>query len=323
MTDNDKLEILQGRAKLYNVVRSFFLSTNALEVETPQLSEFTTTEPFIDSFDVLADNKRLFLHTSPEFYMKRLLSEIHQDVFQLSKVFRREELGNLHLREFSLLEWYRININEQQLIDDVISLIQSIWQQFNANKSPLPIEKISYFEFFETSFNINPHRVTIDELKTCAKRSSLLSLEDVLGDEKDRWFDALMSCSLDANLGGTKSQPKLTFLYDYPKSQCALARIGRDVHGNEVAKRFELYIAGVELANGFYELNSDIEQRQRFIQENNYRQKIDKETIPLDEEFLNDLAKLPECSGVALGLDRLLMLLLEKDNIHDVVSFSQ
>ncbi|MBF0264007.1 MAG: EF-P lysine aminoacylase GenX [Gammaproteobacteria bacterium] len=319
MSNSFDFNVLHERAKLYYLVRLFFEKSTALEVETPILSSSTTTEPFIDSFDLVEGNQRLFLHTSPEFYMKRLLTAVQQDIYQLVKVFRREESGNKHLREFSLLEWYRVNIDEQALIDDVANLMQSIWVSFRPDNEKLTVEKISYQTLFENYYQINPHQTTISELKACAKHSGLISLETALGDEKDRWLDALMSCVLESNLGGTHSDPKMTFIYDYPKSQCALARISKDEQGNQVAKRFELYIAGVELANGFYELNDEKEQRRRFNNENSYRRMIEKEQIPLDEEFLNDLDTLPECAGVALGIDRLLMLLLGKNSVHEVV----
>lgn len=295
-----------------------------LEVETPVLSQAATCDVFIDSFSTSQFGKNYYLHTSPEFAMKRLLAAGSGDIYQIAKVFRQEELGSHHNPEFTLLEWYRLDFNDQRLMAEVAKLVNFLYEL--QTKQKLAFEFISYRQLFLQHLSLNPHTATLVELQQCVQRfinpSHLQhSLSDQ--DDKNRWLELLLCCVLEKQLGGTIKEPKMTFLYDYPASQASLARIGSNAEGEQVAKRFELYIAGMELANGFFELDNASEQLQRFKKDNQQRKQLGKKTLPLDQHLIAALEQgLPSCAGVALGVDRLLMRMLKKSQISDVLSFS-
>ncbi len=317
---NSQIATLQYRAELLAHIRQFFKQKKVLEVETPVLSQFATTDVFMDSFSTTQFNKTYYLHTSPEFAMKRLLVSGSGDIYQLAKVFRQEESGHNHNPEFTLLEWYRLDFSEQDLMVEVGELINSLfWLQ---NQQQLSVQLLSYRQLFLKHLSINPHSATMSELKQCTKKQKLKhDLSD--DDDKDRWLELLLSGILEPYLGGSFAQPKMTFLYDYPASQASLARIEKNSQGEKVAKRFELYIAGIELANGFFELDSAAEQLQRFEKDNKQRAKLAKAIVPVDKHLISALEQgLPSCAGVALGIDRLLMLMLKKMHINEVLSFS-
>jgi len=311
------LAVLRSRATLLQKIRNFFQHRAVLEVETPILSYSTTCDPFIDSFATVHNNQTYYLHTSPELPMKRLLAAGSGAIYQICKVFRQGESGPKHNPEFSLLEWYRPGYDLWQLMQEMDELLHELL-------SELPLQETCYYSYqqcFEQSLSINPHTANMDDLYQCAKGYNLhqvLSLDD----EKDRWLDLLMSHVVEPNLGGDREHPAICFIYDYPTSQAALARVAKDNNGQMVAKRFEVYMASMELANGFYELKDGNEQQSRFESENQQRLDMGKEAIPIDQHFLQALhSGLPECSGVALGLDRVLMLLESKNSIEHVISF--
>jgi len=317
---SSSIETLRFRAELLANIRSFFNQKQVLEVETPVISQAATCDVFIDSFSTSQYGKSYYLHTSPEFAMKRLLASGSGDIYQIAKVFRQEESGQRHNPEFTLLEWYRIGFNDQDLISEVKELINylcrsQIITQYHS-------ESLSYRDCFLNSLSINPHTATVSDLQQCAKR---FHLENTLSEQdgKDRWLELLLSCVLEKELGGTLEQPKMTFLYDYPASQASLARIEENKYGEKVAKRFELYLGGMELANGFYELDNAVEQLQRFKKDNRLRKDLGKTEVPIDQHLITALEQgLPLCSGVALGIDRLLMVMLGKAHIDEVLSFS-
>jgi len=313
-------QTLAARAQLYRLLREYFYSRDILEVETPLLSTTTTSDPFIQSFSLQFAGKPHYLHTSPELYMKRLLADGIGDIYQLAKVFRREEKGGRHLPEFSMLEWYRLKRDEHRLMAEVENLLTSLLSTFRDYR--LKSTKLSYRECFQKYCDLDPHKATVQDLKAVAAH---FGLKDVLDKEaeKDRWLDLLMACVIDSRLSGSLEQPQLCFIYNYPASQSAMARTGRDDQGALIARRFEAYLGGMELANGYYELTNSDEQLKRIQSEQKYRQQHKLDDIPADPAFIRALQQgLPECSGVAMGLDRLLMVLLQKSAIHDVVSFT-
>ncbi len=301
------IEQLKTRADLYEKIRSYFRQTGAMEVVTPVLSFSGNTDPAIESF-VTGTAKPMYLHTSPEFFMKRLLAAGSNSIYQIASVFRQEESGRYHNPEFSMLEWYRVGFDYQQLMDDVLALIQSV------NGQQTLVEKLSYQQVFEF-LKINPHQAEVETLASVAAKAGI-SFQSSEPLSRDQWLDLLMSHLIEPTFDKTR----LTFVYDYPASQASLARVRNDRF--PVAERFELYWGGVELANGFTELQDANEQRWRFRHENQRRIKNDQRSLPIDENFLNALEQgLPACSGVALGLDRLLMILTGASSIEEVMSF--
>ena len=309
-------------------MRAFFSERKVLEVDTPVLSQAAITDPNIESFvthcSVSSEkNNRLFLHTSPEFPMKRLLAAGSGSIYQICKVFRNEESGRFHNPEFTLLEWYRVGYDQHQMMDEVEELVSGLLSPYlKLGES----ERLSYAEIFQMYADINPHKADIKTLKECAEQYAVsipVSMQEN-GDNssKDVWLDLLLTQLIEPRLG----KGKLTFLYDYPASQASLAKIRR-VNGEtgcDVAERFELYLYGVELANGFHELQDHEEQRDRFQEEQKMRISAGQTISPIDENLLKSLKfGLPASSGVALGLDRLLMLAVGEEMLYKVITFSQ
>lgn len=310
------LETLRARAALYARVRAFFAERDVLEVQTPALSAAATVDLHIHSWSAQSSTfGARWLHTSPEFAMKRLLAAGSGSVYQICSVFREDERGRLHNPEFSMLEWYRPGFDHLRLMDEVQDLLACLLSPSPA----VPLEKLSYREAFLREAGIDPFISGPSQLRACAE-AHRIPLPESLGatDEQDTdfWLDLLMGLQVGPRLG--RDQP--IFIYDYPASQAALARVRA---GNPpVAERFELYWQGVELANGFYELNDAGEQRRRFEQDIARRQARGLPLPPRDENLLAALASgLPECAGVALGLDRLLMLMLGLDAVAETLAF--
>lgn len=307
------LDILRRRAKILRTIRDFFAARNVLEVETPLLCHTSVTDPYIQSIPALfqsqphAQEIRHYLQTSPEYAMKRLLAAGSGAIFQISKAFRQGEIGRFHNPEFTMIEWYRPDFDHHQLMDDVDALLQLILQ------TP-PSERKSYMDIFIQHLHLNPHLASMDELIACAHHQQI----SVVGHTPDRdtWLQLLMSEYVEPRIGLDKP----CFIYDFPASQAALARIQP---GNPpVASRFEVYFRGIELANGFHELQDANEQRRRFEKNRIERKQLDLNDILIDEFFLAALAHgLPDCSGVALGIDRLIMLATHSKKIADVLSF--
>lgn len=297
---------LQLRAKILAKIRQFFAERNVLEVETPLLCSTTATDPHIHSFSVAS---KRYLQTSPEFCMKRLLAAGSGSIYQICKAFRREEVGRQHNPEFTLLEWYRIGFDHQQLMIEVDELLQTILQASSA-------EKITYGKLFEKYLQINPHKVSVQELKNCAQKMQLkLSNENIT--DRDAWLQLLMTHFIEPQLGNEKP----LFIYDFPATQAALSKIRHEEI--PVAERFEVYVNGIELANGYHELIDAKEQQARFIADQKRRQELGYENVPIDKYLLAALEEsFPNCAGVALGVDRLIMLAGKSHSIHSTLSFS-
>jgi elongation factor P--(R)-beta-lysine ligase len=304
------LENLQQRAKLLSQIRSFFAERNVLEVETPLLASSTVSDVYIESIaaEVIQGNKTTshFLQTSPEFFMKRLLSSGSGSIYQMSKAFRQEEKGSRHNIEFTLLEWYRISYSLEQLMSELEQLVQEL-----LDCGPIP--QFSYREIFQQQLQIDPHSVTVEELTLLVKAKIDLNANDL---SKTDYLQLLLSHSIEPQL------PPYCFIYDYPEEQAALAAVAKDKQGVSVARRFELFGQGMELANGYLELVDAAEQRARFESDNATRSGKGLQTHGIDERLMAALENgLPSCSGVAVGVDRLLMLKLGATHIKDVISF--
>jgi lysyl-tRNA synthetase class 2 len=297
-------------------LRAFFAERRVLEVETPLLSAAAITDPNLHSLPSACCGRQLFLHTSPEFFMKRLLAAQHRDVYQVCKVFRDDEQGRLHNPEFSMLEWYRQGFDHFQLMDEIQQLLQNLWQALTGTEAPVT-RRLTYQQAFMDALAIDPLVASCEQLQNCARQHRL---EIPIGMDlldRDMWLDWLLT----QRVFPTFDKRAFTYLYDYPASQAALARLSPE--DPRVAERFEVFYGELELANGFHELADAALQRQRFEQENSRRQRQGKPAMPLDQHLLQALqAGMPDCAGVALGLDRLLMVLLGKHRIDDVLSFS-
>lgn len=305
-------DILQRRAQVYAEIRAFFGERVVLEVETPILNLSSTPDPQIESLvcrDPTSSHGSLgFLHTSPEFGMKRLLAAGAGSIYQICKVFRAEEHGRWHRTEFSLLEWYRVGMDYQELMAEMETLIIHLCPQ----KATAPFLRLTYRQLFETYLGVNPHLVEVQSLQRLLVAHQIATHTEIL--DRDPLLHILLSHVIEPQLRGVP----FLFVYDFPVSQAALARLRGGAE--PIAERFELYASGIELANGFQELTDPEEQRQRFVNDNVVRRMQGKAEIPLDEEFLSALTLgLPECAGVALGLDRLLACLAGNTDLHAVL----
>ncbi|MDF1642407.1 EF-P lysine aminoacylase EpmA [Thalassolituus oleivorans] len=302
---------LLARQSLYQTIRRYFAEQGVLEVDTPILGQAPVSDPNIDvmSIDLVHTDTRRYLHTSPEYAMKRLLCAGSGDIYQICKVFRAGEAGQRHNPEFTMLEWYRLGWSLSQLMDEVATIVH---QSLETRWPRLPVLHFSYAEAMQRFVDIDVHRATDSEL---AVIGTTLAGQD-LGLSRDGWLDIIMSHQVEPAL----PSDTLVFINDFPASQAALAQVTTNVDGIPVAQRFELFFNGTELANGYFELTDPAEQRQRFQQERE-RGTLDLER-PLDENLLAALASgLPSCVGVAMGLDRLLMHQQQASSIAEVLSF--
>ncbi len=310
-------EVIRLRAEMLSRVRHYFVENEALEVETPLLASATTPDPNIHSISTVASHPgepRRYLNTSPEFAMKRLLAAGSGPIFQVCKAFRQGELGKLHNPEFTLLEWYRPGFDHHQLMDEVAALVMRLLEGYRTLESE---ERLAYGDCFQRYLDIDPYVADVSVLKACAELQGFEINSGIAEMDKDGWLDLLMSHCVQPHLG----QNRLSFVYDYPASQAALATIRPG--SPPVAERFELFIDGVELVNGFHELQDAAEQRARFEGELQCRRENGLEDVTLDEYLLTALESgLPQCAGVAMGLDRLLLVLAGIDQLEGVLTFS-
>lgn len=287
-----------------------------MEVETPICSRYANTDPTIESFKTnytgpgAPSGLPLYLHTSPEFPMKRLLAAGSGPIYQICKVFREGEAGRFHNPEFTMLEWYRPGFDHHQLMVEVAELVNSLLPE------PRQIQMISYAALFKEWFDLDPHDASIEALRSCAIAKGIESARQLDMQARDGWLDLLLTHIIEPKLGNKS----LCFLYDYPASQASLAKIREG--SPAVAERFELYIDGVELANGFHELTHSKSQRERFENDLVQRESMGLPAVPIDEGLLSALSSgIGDCAGVALGIDRLLMLISSTNNIEQVLSF--
>ncbi len=291
-------------------IRAFFRRAGVMEVETPQLWPTAGTDPNLDCFPVDGGTCTLYLQTSPEFAMKRLLAAGSGSIYQICRAFRRGEAGRLHNPEFTLLEWYRVGFDLSYLMDEVACLLHELLS--NRTHGQL---RFTYEELFQQYIGVS-WQAPLLHLERQAKVLGLTEASAVCGQERSLWLDFLFSHAIQPRLpAGT-----LVFVHDYPAPLAALARIKPD--NPWVAERFEVFVDGVELANGYRELTDPIEQRARFEADLAWRRRAGLPLPPVDEAFLAALETgLPDCSGVALGVDRVLMLAQGRAAISDVLPF--
>lgn len=308
------IETLRARAELFRYIREFFQQRSVLEVDTPVMSHCAVSDPFIDSIElnyhasVGQERVPLYLQTSPEYAMKRLLAAGSGAIYQMSKVFRNGEYGNRHNPEFTMLEWYRPGMTDSELMDEISELVCPILDLAE-------IERVTYSDLFDRYLGIRPESLSATELKSETLKHLEIELDD---EDRDTWLNLLMSHVIEPQL----KQTQAVFVTDYPASQAALARLRTRQDGVEVAARFELFVNGVELANGYYELTDWQEQQSRLEADQQQRALLDLPQRPLDTRLVSALkAGMPECSGVALGVDRLLMLAQKSESIASVLPF--
>ena len=300
---------LEVRATMLRAARDYFAATRTLEVETPTLSAAAVSDVHIASVNATACGKRRFLHTSPEYPMKRLLAAGCGDIWQICRVYRDGESGRNHNPEFTLIEWYRVGIDHHSLMSDVERLISAMLPPSRHFDSA---ERLTYREAVQLHAGVD----ALDDATAvliARLESAGIEVPASVRDDRDACLDLIMSTLVGPHLG----RERLSFVYDYPASQAALARVrGR------VASRFEAYLDGIELANGFHELGAHLEQRARFDADLEQRAERNLPAVPLDERLLAALEHgLPECAGVALGFDRLVMCAIGAKHIDAVIAF--
>jgi lysyl-tRNA synthetase class 2 len=306
------------RAQVLITIRAFFNKRDVIEVETPLLSNSTITDvhldPFITQFNYSADSNieqsiPLYAQTSPEFAMKRLLASGYGCCYQICKAFRHEQHGRYHNPEFTMLEWYRLGFDHFQLMDELAELLAEILHCHN-------VDKITYQDLLIREVGIDPLSTTKSELITLITERGMLSDWLIKENSVDTLLQFVMSALVEPSIGSEHP----CFVYNFPASQASLACLSSV--DERVAERFECYFRGIELANGFNELTNEKQQRLRFEEDNITRAELDKDERMIDKNFLSALGHgLPKCSGVAMGVDRLLMLALDVDSIDQVLTF--
>lgn len=310
---NASRQALEARAALLSSIRDFFSRRNVTEVETPILSRAGNSDPNINSIATDSHPPR-FLRTSPEYAMKRLLAAGSGDIYELGRVFRQGESGTRHNPEFTMAEWYRLRMSYLSLADEVIDLIRHAGKHCSdLDFDAWPVYRTSYRDLFRQHAGIDPFNTDEIELAAVAAERGIVSMPL----DQNEWLDLLMAQLIQPGLPGEA----FTIVYDFPCEQAALSRIRED--DPPVAERFEVFAGQQELANGYQELTDSAEQRRRFEREQQLSRIRGETFAPLDENLLAALEHgLPECSGVALGIDRLLMLCLNLDDINMVLSIS-
>lgn len=300
---------LEVRARLLRGIREYFAATRTLEVETPTLSAAAVTNVHLASVAAQVNGQTRYLHTSPEYAMKRLLATGSGDIYQIGRVYRDGESGRHHNPEFTLVEWYRLDIDHHALMSDVERLITTV---LPAERNFDRAERLSYREAVQLHAGIDPFDDALPVLIARLETEGIEVPPSIIRD-RDACLDLMMSTLVGPRLGWDR----LSFVYDYPQSQAALARVR-----GAVASRFEAYLQGMELANGFHELGDADEQRRRFASDAAERKRRGLPAMPVDEHFLSALGEgLPNCSGVALGFDRLAMCAVGALHIDEVLAF--
>lgn len=311
LTKEQKLYYLYDRAELLARSRQFFAQKKIIEVDCPHLCSSASVDPYIDLMSVSCSHAPLgYLHSSPEYAMKRLLVLGIGDIYQLSHVFRDEECGRLHNPEFTMTEWYRVGISIEEMIAETIEYIQLFLGE-------QPLEAISYRDAFKKYAQIDYLHAETDELLRCLTHHEIEPYPLLAAEGKDALLNVILATVIEPEL----KKLSLCVLKDYPASQAALAKTFQK-EDEKVAERFEIFYQGIELANGYHELCDPIEQRKRFQASNEIRAKEGRTHLLPDERFLKALEEgLPDCCGVAVGFDRLMMLRHQASQIADIMPF--
>ncbi|OEF16231.1 elongation factor P lysine(34) lysyltransferase [Aliivibrio logei 5S-186] len=308
------IEQLQQRADILALIRSFFYERKVMEVDTPAMSHATVTDVHLHTFQTdfvgpgYADGVHLYFMTSPEFHMKRLLAAGSGAIYQINKAFRNEEAGRFHNPEFTMLEWYRPAFDHHQLMDEMNELLKLVLKCDDA-------ERMTYQQAFINVLGVCPLEASMGELRAVAACLGLSDIADV-EEDRDTLLQLLFSMGVEEKIGQTVP----VCVYDFPASQAALAKINPE--DPRVAERFEVYFKGIELANGFHELDNAKEQLARFEDDNTKRKSMGLIEQPIDYHLIAALeAGFPDCAGVALGIDRLIMLAMGEKHIDQVMAF--
>lgn len=313
-------ENLRFRSELLRDIRQFFYDRNFYEVQTPILSADSNVDCHLNPLAVTDkslplnhhNTRQYYLHTSPEFAMKRLLAAGLDPIFQITPAFRLGERGRVHNVEFTLLEWYRIGDNYQTGMFLLAELIR-----FLRDASGIHIGEIGYSTYqdlFESEVGINPHMATVEDLRGICRNRNIPYPAGYWGDSTDDWLDLIFTELVQPTL-------ESVIVYDFPKSQAQLAKIRHEKH-YAVTERFELFLKGLEIANGYHEVCEVAELRRRFRKNRDRRLARGQSWLPLNSRLLTVMELgFPQCSGTALGIDRLLMVLLDADTIEDVLTF--
>ena len=310
------LQHLKARANMLQKIRAFFVARNVLEVETPLLCQATGTDPNLEFFSTQyqsePQSQTYYLQTSPEFCMKRLLAAECGSIYQISKAFRNGESGRYHNPEFgTLLEWYRVDFGLQQLMEEVSELVKCL---LAPNKPG--VECISYADVFNRYTDLDPLNFSVQAYSKCASINDLDDAEAICAENHQMWLDFLFSFLVQPHLG----KQSICMVFDYPACQSSLARVKSDDH--RLVERVEVFVNGIELGNGYCELTDHVEQQQRFATEIKLRQQMGLRVPTVDKRFLSAIESgLPDCSGMAIGLDRLLMLITNSKTIDQVMAF--
>jgi len=311
------LDVLQLRAGMLSDIRDFFRRRRVMEVTTPLMSAAGATEPNLESYRVLpphASGPHSYLQTSPEFPMKRLLAAGAGSIYQICPVFRCGESGSRHNPEFTMIEWYRPGLDLDQLMIELIDLLAALLPKHRMRG---PAVRIPYQDLFKTHFGLDPLSASGAELQACARERGLGTVAGLDATDRDAWLDLLISHCIEPHLDS--SIP--TFVHGYPASQAALACLDPD--DPRLARRFELYLGGMELANGYHELADANELAARFARDNGTRRKRGLSPVPVDLRLLAAVSDgLPDCVGVALGFDRLVMLAADLETVDQAMAFS-
>ena len=311
------LDVLRLRARLNAEIRQFFSDRAVLEVETPILSAAGNTDPNIASFSlefsgrIDGATRTRWLRTSPEYPLKRLVAAGIGDCYELGRVFRDGEVGARHNPEFTMLEWYRLGWEHRKLADEAVALVRMALAIVGRTTTA---ESISYSNLYQRELSLDPMSASVDELQSALGDIRI----DPQGLDRDDWLDLLMTHRIQPAL----APDRILVVHDYPASQCALARVRHDVGKDAAAERFELYLGSLELANGYHELADAREQQARFHRDHVLRAARGHAQPPIDTHLLAALDNgLPDCAGVALGVDRLLSAMLESSRISEVMAF--
>ena len=316
------LAMAQQRAQFMNSIRQFFLKQQVLEVQTPLLSQAGNTDTFLQSVAAQVtyqDKPRMYyLHTSPEFAMKRLLASWQVPIYQICPVFRDNEIGTRHNIEFTMLEWYQPNYSLADMAAEVGELLEMLYSY------PVVMNHYRYVDAFMDFVGIHPLTASLDALQAVAEDKGLMGFDfnneescDSEADRRQSWLDLLFSHAVEPHLGHDLP----TLIIEYPPATAALAKTSLDKDGNEVAKRFELYINGIEIANAYDELADGQALRARFEKDNQLRARHNLPIMPIDEHLIAASDDLMPCSGIAVGLDRLLMVITGASSLEEVIPF--
>ncbi len=307
-----KIQLLNDRAFMLREARDFFFDRQIMEVDCPLITKYASIDAHIDLIPIqYLETETRYLHSSPEYGMKRLLSLAIGDIYQLAHVFRNEGHGKKHNPEFMMAEWYRMGFTLNQMIDETVAFIKL----FIGNT---PVIKLSYRETFLKFTRVDYLTANISQLEAILKNHQIEPYLGIENEGKDAYLNLILGTIIEKELG----KNEIFVLYHYPASQAALAKT-LIVNDEIVAERFEIYHQGIELCNGYHELLNVDEQRERFEQANLERLSLNKNELPIDEYFLQALQKgIPDCSGVAVGFDRLMMLRHNAAHIEQVVPFA-